>query len=128
MSAGIEPILTKDAAAPAAHYSQAVRSGDTVWTAGTIGTDPASGKIVEGFEAQVHQAIKNVRAALRAAGTDLDQVVKTTCWVTKREYFPRLDPIYSQYFPTPPGRTTVVCDLVKEELLFEIEVVAKIPS
>ena len=52
MSAGIEPILTKDAAAPAAHYSQAVRSGDTVWTAGTIGTDPASGKIVEGFEAQ----------------------------------------------------------------------------
>jgi len=128
VSADIEPILTKDAAAPAAHYSQAVRSGDTVWTAGTVGTDPASGKIVEGFEAQVHQAIKNVRAALRAAGTDLDQVVKTTCWVTKREYFPRLDPIYSQYFPTPPGRTTVVCDLVKEELLFEIEVVAKIPS
>ncbi len=128
MSPGIEPIITEDAAPPAAHYSQAVRSGDTVWTAGTVGTEPGTGKIVEGFEAQVHQAIKNVRAALRAAGSDLDQVVKTTCYVTKREDFPKLDPIYSEYFPTPPGRTTVVCDLVVEELLFEIEVVAAIPS
>ena len=128
MSTGIEQIVTEDAAPPAAHYSQAVRSGDTVWTAGTVGTEPVTGKIVEGFEAQVHQAIKNVRAALRAAGTDLDQVVKTTCWVTKRENFGKLDPIYSEYFPTPPGRTTVVCDLVKEELLFEIEAVAVVPS
>ncbi len=128
MSTGIEPIITEDAAPPAAHYSQAVRSGDTVWTAGTVGTEPGTGKIVEGFEAQVHQAIKNVQAALRAAGTDLDQVVKTTCYVTRREDFPKLDPIYSQYFPTPPGRTTVVCDLVVEELLFEIEVIARVPS
>ena len=128
MSPGIEPIITEDAAPPAAHYSQAVRSGDTVWTAGTVGTEPGTGKIVEGFEAQVHQAIKNVRAALRAAGTDLDQVVKTTCYVTRREDFPKIDPIYREYFPTPPGRTTVVCDLVVEELLFEIEVVAAIPS
>ena len=128
MSPGIEPIITDDAAPPAAHYSQAVRSGDTVWTAGTVGTEPGTGKIVEGFEAQVHQAIKNVRAALRAAGTDLDQVVKTTCYVTRRDDVPKLDPIYSQYFPTPPGRTTVVCDLVVEELMFEIEVVARVPS
>ena len=128
MSPGIEPIITDDAAPPAAHYSQAVRSGDTVWTAGTVGTEPGTGKIVEGFEAQVHQAIKNVRAALRAAGTDLDQVVKATCYVTRREDFPKLDPIYSQYFPTPPGRTTVVCDLVVEELLFEIEIVARVPG
>jgi 2-iminobutanoate/2-iminopropanoate deaminase len=128
VSTGIEPITAEDAAAPAAHYSQAVRSGDLVWSAGTVGTDPASGQIVEGFEAQVHQAITNVRAALRAAGTDLDQVVKANCFVTRREDFPKLDPIYREYFPTPPGRTTVVCDLVVEELLFEIEVVARVPS
>lgn len=128
MSTEIERIVTKDAAAPAAHYSQAVRSGDHVWTAGTVGTDPATGEIVGGFEAQVHMAIRNVQAALRAAGTDLEHVVKSNCYVTRQEDFGRLDPVYRQYFPDPPGRTTVVCDLVKPELLFEIEVVARIPD
>jgi len=124
VSAGIEPITTAEAAFPAAHYSQCVRAGEYIWTSGTVGTDPRTGAVVEGFEAQVHQAIANVRAALRAADSDLDQVIKTNCFVTNRSDFLKLDPIYRDYFPTPPGRTTIVCDLVFEELLFEIEAVA----
>jgi 2-iminobutanoate/2-iminopropanoate deaminase len=123
-----EPIRTPAAAAPGAHYSQGVRSGDLVWTAGCVGVN-LDGAVVDGFEAQVRQAIENVRATLRAAGTDLEHVVKTTCFVTRRDAFPALDPVYRDYFPSdPPARSTVVCELVRPEFLFEIEAVARIPS
>jgi 2-iminobutanoate/2-iminopropanoate deaminase len=122
-------IRTSGAAAPSAHYSQGVRSGDLVWTAGCVGISPTTGTIVQGgFEAQTRQAIENVRATLEAAGTGLAQVVKTTCFVTRREDFARLDSVYREYFPTdPPARSTVVCGLVREEFLFEIEAVARVP-
>jgi 2-iminobutanoate/2-iminopropanoate deaminase len=124
-----EVIRTPGAAAPGAHYSQGIRSGDLVFTAGHVGVDPATGAIAEGgFEAQVHRAIENVRATLRAAGSDLEHVVKTLCFVTRRADFAALDPVYRTYFPDdPPARSTVVCDLVREDFLFEIEVVARVP-
>jgi len=124
-----EVILTQGAAAPGAHYSQGIRSGDLVFTAGCVGVDPATGAVAAGgFEAQVHRAIENVRETLRAAGSDLEHVVKTLCFVTRRADFAALDPVYRGYFPTdPPARSTIVCDLVREDFLFEIEVVARIP-
>jgi 2-iminobutanoate/2-iminopropanoate deaminase len=129
MGVGIEPVQTSEAAAPGAHYSQAMRAGDRVWTAGAVGTEPGAGTVAEGFDAQVYRAIENVRATLRAAGSDLKHVVKTTCFVTRREDFARLDPIYREYFPAPPpARTTIVCGLVREEFLFEIEAVAVVPA
>lgn len=126
MAPSIEPVSTPGAAPPGAHYSQAMRSGQTVWTAGAVGVDPSTGEIVPGgLEAQIRRAIENVRATLEAAGTDLSQVVKTTCFVTRQEDFAKLDPIYSSYFPDPaPARTTIVCGLVQPEFLFEIEAVA----
>jgi 2-iminobutanoate/2-iminopropanoate deaminase len=125
MDSLIEAIESPQAAAPGAYYSQAVRAGDHVWTAGAVGVDPDTGETVPGVDAQMHRAIENVRATLRAAGSDLDRVVKTTCFVTRREDFQRLDPIYREYFPSrAPARTTIVCDLVREEFLFEIEAVA----
>jgi 2-iminobutanoate/2-iminopropanoate deaminase len=128
MDSRIEPVQTPHAAAPGAHYSQAVRAGDRVWTAGAVGVEPDTGQVAPGFEAQVRRALENVRAALQAAGSDLDKVVKTTCFVTRREDFARLDPIYHEYFPgLPPARTTIVCGLVREEFLFEIEAVAVVP-
>jgi 2-iminobutanoate/2-iminopropanoate deaminase len=104
-----------------------VTSGGFVWTAGTVGLDPATGEVMsDSFEDQVHAAIRNARAALRAAGTDLEHTIKTTCFVTTREDFLKLDDIYTQYFGSPPpARTTIVCDLVFEHLLFEIELVAR---
>jgi 2-iminobutanoate/2-iminopropanoate deaminase len=125
MDSVIEAVESREAAAPGAYYSQAVRAGDRVWTAGAVGVDPATGEVVAGVEAQMHRAIENVRATLQAAGTSLDQVVKTTCFVTRREDFAHLDPIYREYFPRrAPARTTIVCELVREEFLFEIEAVA----
>jgi 2-iminobutanoate/2-iminopropanoate deaminase len=122
-------IATPGAAAPGAHYSQGIRSGDLVFTAGCVGVDPATGVVAEGgFEAQVRRAIENVRATLQAAGSDLEHVVKTLCFVTRRTDFASLDPVYRTYFEVdPPARSTVVCDLVHESFLFEIEVVARVP-
>lgn len=123
-----EVIRTAEAATPGAHYAQGVRSGDLVFTAGHVGVDPATGTVANGFEAQVHRAIRNVQATLRAAGCDLDDVVKTLCFVTRRADFAALDPVYRTYFgDEPPARSTIVCELVREEFLFEIEAVARIP-
>jgi 2-iminobutanoate/2-iminopropanoate deaminase len=129
LDALIQPVEAAEAAAPGAYYSQAVRAGDRVWTAGAVGVDPLTGAVVAGgVEAQMRRAIENVRATLQAAGTDLDHVVKTTCFVTRREDFPLLDPIYREYFAAlAPARTTVVCGLVHDDFLFEIEAVAVIP-
>ena len=123
-----EVIRTAEAATPGAHYAQGVRSGDLVFTAGHVGVDPATGTVANGFEAQVHRAIQNVQATLRAAGCDLGDVVKTLCFVTRRADFAALDPVYRTYFTDdPPARSTIVCELVREEFLFEIEAVARIP-
>jgi len=129
MGAVREVVETAEAAAPGAHYSQAVRAGDRVWTAGAVGVEPSTGQVVPGgLEAQIRCAIENVAATLRAVGSDLDHVVKTTCFVTRREDFAKLDPVYSTYFGSPPpARTTIVCGLVREEFLFEIEAVAVVP-
>jgi len=129
MGFGIEALRSPAAAAPGAYYSQAVRGGDRIWTAGAVGIDPTTGQIVSGgFEAQVRCAIENVSASLQAGGSDLGHVVKTTCFVTRREDFQRLDAVYSSYFPAPPpARTTIVCGLVQPEFLFEIEAVAVVP-
>ena len=127
MAVDREVIRTAEAAAPGAHYAQGIRSGDLVFTAGHVGVDPATGKVVDGFEAQVHRAIQNVQATLRAAGCDLADVVKTLCFVTRRSDFAGLDPVYRSYFADPPARSTIVCELVREEFLFEIEAVARIP-
>ena len=103
MSAPIEALLSPDAGPPGAYYSQAVRAGDRVWTAGAVGTEPSTGRVAPGgVEPQIHRAIQNIRATLAEAGTDLAHVVKTTCFVTRREDFALLDPIYRQYFPDPP--------------------------
>ena len=129
MTIAREVVRTPGAAAPGAHYSQGIRSGDLVFTAGCVGVDPATGVVAEGgFEAQVRRAIENVRATLQAAGSDLEHVVKTLCFVTRRTDFASLDPVYRTYFEVdPPARSTVVCDLVHESFLFEIEVVARVP-
>jgi 2-iminobutanoate/2-iminopropanoate deaminase len=130
MSRDLIGISAADASLPAAHYSQAMQVGDLVWTAGTVGRDPLTQRVVsDRFEEQVEQSILNVQAVLRAAGTDLTHVVKSTCFVTRREDFQTMDSIYRRYFGTPPpARTTIVCDLVFEDLLFEIEVVAHITA
>jgi 2-iminobutanoate/2-iminopropanoate deaminase len=106
-------------------YSQAVRVGHLVFTAGQPGIDPATGRPAGStFEAQGRQAIENLRAILEAAGTSLQRVVKVTCFVTDAAAFSTLNELFTEYFPqSPPARSVPVVALPKG-LLFSIEAVA----
>lgn len=125
-----EEIKTERAAPPAAFYSQGIRSQGFVYTAGCVGVDPATGRLVEGgFEQQTRVTLENVRAILQASGTNMDLVVKTTCFIKNMTHFQLFDRIYREFFSAPPPvRTTIVCDLVRADFLVEVEAVAVLPD
>lgn len=106
-------------------YSQAVRVGDLVFTAGQPGIEPATGRVAgDGFEAQARQAIENLRAVLEDAGSSLRRVVKVTCYVADPTAFTTLNALFSEYFPeAPPVRSTPVVALPRG-LLFSIDAIA----
>lgn len=115
------------AAAPAAigPYSQAVRAGDFVFTSGQVGLDPASGKLVEGVEAQARQALANLAAVLEAAGASFEDVVKTTIFLADMGDFQTVNMVYAAGFAAdPPARSTVQVAALPLRALVEIEMVA----
>ena len=110
-------------------YSQAVRVGDLVFTAGQPGIEPATGRVAgETFEAQARQAIENLRAVLEDAGSSLRRVVKLTCYVADPAAFTTLNALFSEYFPeAPPVRSTPVVTLPRG-LLFSIDAIAVVET
>jgi len=121
-------IATPNAPAAVGPYSQGVRAGNLVYTAGQVALDPATGKLVEGdIEAQTHQVFRNLQAVLRAAGTDLANVVKTTVFLQDMDHFAAMNQAYAQHFAgQPPARTTVQVAKLPLGALVEIEAVALI--
>ena len=115
-------------AAPAAigPYSQAIEANGMVFASGQIPIDPSTGNIVEGgIEQQTHQSLRNVKAVLEAAGTDLAHVVKTTVFLSSITDFANMNEVYAQYFSQPfPGRSAVAVKVLPKGALVEIEVVA----
>jgi reactive intermediate/imine deaminase len=88
-------------------YSQAVRTGNTVWLSGQIGLDPASGQLVDGLDAQAHRVFQNLRAVCAAAGGSLDDLVKVTLLLADIADFARVNEIMATYFSAPyPARAT----------------------
>jgi 2-iminobutanoate/2-iminopropanoate deaminase len=106
-------------------YSQAVRVGNLVFTAGQPGIDPATGMVAgDGFERQARQAFANLRAVLEDAGSRLERVVKVTCFVADAGAFPTLNALFAEFFPTaPPVRSTPIVQLPRG-LLFSIDAIA----
>lgn len=106
-------------------YSQAVRAGGFLYVAGQPGLDPATGALAgEGFEAQARQAFENLSTVLRAAGSSLQHVVKTTIFMIDAGAFPQMNELYGEYFPhNPPVRSTPIVQLPRG-LLISIECVA----
>ena len=106
-------------------YSQAVRVGDLVYTAGQPGIDPATGQVAGvSFEAQARQAFANLRAVLEDAGSSLERVIKVTCFVADPDAFPVLNTLFAELFPVaPPVRSTPLVQLPRG-LLFSIDAVA----
>jgi len=109
-------------------YSQAIVANGMVFCAGQIPLDPATGNLVAGGIAeQTHQVLKNLRAVLKAAGSDLDQAVKTTVFLKSMDSFVAMNEVYGrpEYFgANPPARSTVEVARLPRDVLVEIEVVA----
>ncbi len=118
-------IHTDNAPAAVGPYSQAVKIGNLVYTAGQIGIDPATGEMQQGLEAQARQVMANLQAVLEAAGTSFAGVVKTTIFITDMADFGVINGIYGAFFPeNPPARSTVAVAQLPLGALVEIEAVA----
>jgi 2-iminobutanoate/2-iminopropanoate deaminase len=109
-------------------YSQAVVANGMVFCAGQIPLDPATGEIVPGGIAeQTHQVLKNLRAVLKAAGSDLSHAVKTTVFLKSMDSFAAMNEVYGlpEYFgSSTPARSTVEVARLPRDVMVEIEVVA----
>jgi len=121
-----EIIATDKAPGAVGPYSQAVRVGDFVFTAGQIPLDPATGQMVEGgIEDQTRRALSNVSAVLEAAGTSLSNVVKTTVFLADMGEFKAMNGVYAEFFPAaPPARSAVQAAALPLGARIEIEAVA----
>lgn len=120
-------IETKKAPAAIGPYSQAVVTGSLVYTSGQIAIDPATGALVDGsiFE-QTEQVIRNLSAVLEAAGTGLDRVVKTTCFLQDIGDFADFNSVYEKFFTGKPARSCVEVAALPKGALVEIEVIAEL--
>jgi 2-iminobutanoate/2-iminopropanoate deaminase len=120
-----EPIQTDAAPAAIGPYSQAVRAGGLVFTAGQVGVDPTTKTMADGVAAQAEQALRNLVAILTAAGTGLDRVIKTTIFLADMADFATVNEAYAAAFTAPyPARSTVAVCALPLGALVEIECVA----
>ena len=117
-------IHTNDAPAAIGTYSQAVRAGDAIYVSGQIGLDPASLKLVEGIEAQIHRVFRNLEAIARAAGSGLERSVRMTVYLTDLGHFAKVNEIMAQYVPQPyPSRAAVGVASLPRGALVEIDAI-----
>ncbi len=124
-------IRTDEAPAAIGPYSQAVViSGGLVFTAGQIALDPVSGSVVPGgIGEQTARVLENLSAVLRAAGTDLSRVVKTTVFLADMGEFAAMNEVYARYFPgDSPARSTVQVSRLPRDVRVEIEAIASLPG
>jgi 2-iminobutanoate/2-iminopropanoate deaminase len=118
-----QPILVPELPANNDTYSQAVRLGDLIYVSGQLGVTPGGG-LVSGFSGQTRQAIENVAAVLRAAGSDLSRVAKVNIFVTDFSWLAEMNGVYREYFRHRPAKTTVQIARLDRDAMIEIEVVA----
>jgi 2-iminobutanoate/2-iminopropanoate deaminase len=107
-------------------YSQAVRSGELVYTAGQIGLDPSTTELVEGgIQAETRRALTNLSHVLAACGSSLSLALKTTVYLADMQDFGAMNSIYAEFFPSePPARSTVGVSSLPKGARVEIEVIA----
>lgn len=123
-------IATPSAPGAIGPYSQGIRVGNLVFTAGQIALDPATGQVVApGIAEQTTQVMENLKAILEAAGSSLAQVVKATVFLKDFNDFAAMNAVYGTYLAAegvvPPARTTVEVSRLPKDVLVEIDLVAE---
>lgn len=121
-----EVIATNDAPQAIGPYSQAIRANGFVFVSGQIPTDPTTQQIVQGdVAAQTEQVFKNLAAILKASGSSLEKVVRSTVFLKNMGDFAAMNAVYGQHFNSaPPARATVEVARLPKDVLVEIDVIA----
>ncbi|UCE13564.1 MAG: hypothetical protein JSV04_15470 [Candidatus Heimdallarchaeota archaeon] len=126
----LEVIKTDQGTPPGGHYSQGIRVGNFLFTAGQIAYNPETDELVTGsIEEETRQVMKNLSAIARAAGTSLSNTVKTTVFLTDMRLFARFNAAYAEFFPeSPPARSTIHVGPLLREVHLEIEAIFYVPD
>ena len=121
----METVHTPLAPAAIGPYSQAIKANGFVFTSGQIALDPASGAVVEGgIREQTARICENLKAVLAAAGSSLEKVVKTTCFLADMKDFAAFNEVYGSYFTGCPARSCVAVRTLPKNVLAEVEAIA----
>jgi 2-iminobutanoate/2-iminopropanoate deaminase len=123
-----EAISTEAAPAAAGPYSQAIRAGELVFTAGQLGIDPATGELSgDDVEVQAARALANLRAILEAAGSGMDRLVKVTVYLADIADWPAVNEVYAREVPQPfPARSAFAVRDLPKGARVEVEAVATV--
>lgn len=120
-------VYTKNAPDAIGPYSQAIVSGNLVFTSGQIAINSASGEVeTKTIEEQTHQVCKNLTAVLEEAGTSISKVIKTVCFLSDMGDFAAFNGVYGEYFTSKPARSCVAAKQLPKGVLVEVEVIAEI--
>lgn len=121
-----EVISTKDAPQAIGPYSQAIKANGFVFVSGQIPTDPATQQLIQGdAAAQTERVLKNLAAILKAAGSGLEKVVRSTVYLKNMGDFAAMNEVYGRHFTSaPPARATVEVARLPKDVLVEIDVIA----
>ncbi len=123
----MEKIYTKNAPEAIGPYSQAVKAGGMVFTSGQIAIDPIGGTVeATDIAGQTDRVCRNLCAVLEAAGTSIENVVKTTCFLADMADFAAFNEVYAKYFAHKPARSCVAAKQLPKNVLCEIEVIAEL--
>lgn len=122
----MEKVFTEQAPAAIGPYSQAVKTGNLVYTSGQIPIDPATGVIeAQDIKGQTEQVMKNLEAVLKAAGSSFERAVKTLCFLKSMDDFAAFNEVYARYFTGKPARSCVAVAALPKNALVEVEVIAE---
>lgn len=122
----IKTIATKTAPAAIGPYSQAKQVGNLLFTSGQIPLDPVTGTLVgDEIRAQTEQVMKNLCEVLKAAGTDFDHVVKTTCFLADIADFAAFNEVYASFISSAPARSCFAVKALPKGALVEVECIAE---
>jgi 2-iminobutanoate/2-iminopropanoate deaminase len=121
----MEKVSTTKAPAAIGPYSQGIKAGDFLYASGQIPINPANGEI-EGSDinAQTELVCRNIGEILKAAGSDYEHVVKTTCFLAEMSDFGAFNAVYEKYFTGKPARSCVAVKQLPKNVLCEVEIIA----
>ena len=123
----MEKIYTKNAPDAIGPYSQAMVTGGLVFTSGQIAINPESGAVeATDIAGQTEQVCRNLSAVLEAAGSSLEKVVKTTCFLAEMSDFTAFNEVYGRYFTGKPARSCVAAKALPKGVLVEVEAIAEL--